>query len=420
MQYSLIKKYSLFLLFETIVLSPYISSWFPKLLGLPLGPALRGVAVLLFYSVFFTSIFSGRLLVKINRGLFFILIVFFLLILISIFNGVSNLLQVIIGLHAFIFYPFMFLVLYLSLKDCNLYDRNRFISSTCSLIYFNLLVMAAIAIVDVVSDGEFTLLLGYDPHYGGVGFSLINRYYETVRANGGFADALAFGYLMAVGIAFGLYMMKRIGGQRSKKKYTLLVIVCGAALLMSITRGAILAGSIVILLFVMRKIKNTIILFLVLIVFLPFVSGKYIEIFAGRFSDTDAGSKQSTVLRYEMASDSLEYLYANPFGIGIGTQGGGNVLSDKDNRINTDNFIFHALLELGVIGGLVFYIIIFYQFSIVYRNSGFTPFLCMSVIFFICILVSSSMQSGVLSVTFWLVMSIFTLDAKRGGNVRVI
>lgn len=416
MRFTFFRKIAIFLLYELTMLSPYISSWLPKIVGLPVGPILRGIGILLFYSAFLPKIILGKASVKISHSLFMFIVVFFILIVLSAVSGVSNLLQVMIGLHAFLFYPLTFLVIYITLNKSNQYERNKYISFIRRLIYANILIMASISIVDVISGGEFTLLLGYDPHYAGDGFSLINSYYDTIRANGGFADALAFGYLMATSIAFGFYMMTTTC---NKWRYVLLILICGVALFMSITRGAILAGSIIIFIYTIRKIKNAVVLIFLLSLMLPLAPDKYIDIFAGRFSDSDAGSKQSTMLRYDMGIASLEYLANNPLGLGIGTQGGGNILSAKDNRINTDNFIFHALIELGILGGIVFYVIIFHQLGIVYRNTPLLPFFCMLIIFFICILLSSSMQSGILSITFWLVMSLFALDVERGKNVRI-
>lgn len=47
-----------------------------------------------------------------------------------------------------------------------------------------------------------------------------------------------------------------------------------------------------------------------------------------------------------MAINSLNFLSEHPSGIGLGTQGSGNMLSVKDNRLNTDNYFSGSPLRL--------------------------------------------------------------------------
>jgi hypothetical protein len=66
-----------------------------------------------------------------------------------------------------------------------------------------------------------------------------------------------------------------------------------------------------------------------------------------------------------MAINSLSYLSEHPSGIGLGTQGSGNMLSEKDNRLNTDNYFFWMALETGIVG---LFINMFYMASQFYSS----------------------------------------------------
>ncbi|MFB2863356.1 O-antigen ligase family protein [Aeromonas sp. MdU4] len=321
----------------------------------------------------------------------------------------SNVLQIIIGLHAFIFYPFTFIVLYLYILRLNVFEREKTIVFLASLICTNLVIASLVAIADVLSGGEFTLLLGYNPHYGGDGFSLINQYYDIVRANGGFADALAFGYFMVVGIVLSLSKLKN----KKSNYYIMVFVLCLIATFLSITRGAIAAGVCIFIFYAIRSKRMLILMSFLFCVLTPILSFKYYDVFVGRFTDSDAGSSQSTQLRYEMAINSINLLAKEPMGIGIGTQGGGNVLSEHDKRINTDNFIFHAFIELGVLGGIAYYMFISLQFLLAYNRCNLMTYYSMVFLFLVSIMLSSSMQSGLLAVSFWLMMLIVRFDVKR-------
>lgn len=412
MTFSFKHKLTIFLFFEAILLSPYFSSWLPMVYGIPVGPIIRGGGIAIFYIVFlYPTIFSPKQ-ARIGRFTLFIIFLFLSTVLIAIANEMGNALQIIIGLHAFIFYPFVFIVLYLYILRLNISERKKIIYFLTSLISANLVLTSLVAIADVVSGGDFTLLMGYDPHYGGDGFSLINQYYDIVRANGGFADALAFGYFMVVGIVLSLYQLKTLRVKESNY-YIIIFALCLIATFLSITRGAIAAGICIFIFYAIRS-KRMLILMCFLFCFLtPILSVKYYDVFVGRFTDSDAGSSQSTQLRYEMAINSINFLAEEPMGIGIGTQGGGNVLSDNDKRINTDNFIFHAFIELGVLGGISYYMFIFLQFFLAYNRYNLMAYCSMGFLFLVSIMLSSSMQSGLLAVSFWLMMLIVRFDVKR-------
>ncbi|WP_421184644.1 O-antigen ligase family protein [Aeromonas enteropelogenes] len=413
MIFSFKHKLTIFLFFEAILLSPYFSSWLPMAYGIPVGPIIRGGGIVIFYIVFLYPIIFSPKQTRIGRFKLFIILLFLGSVLVAITNEMGNVLQIIIGLHAFIFYPFTFIVLYLYMLRLNIAERKKTIDFLISLISVNLILTSLIAITDVISGGEFTLLIGYDPHYGGDGFSLINRYYDIVRANGGFADALAFGYFMVIGIVLSLYQLKTTLRVKDSYYYIIIFTLCLIATFLSITRGAIAAGLCIFVFYAIRNKRMLILMSLLFCFLTPILSIKYYDVFVGRFTDSDAGSSQSTKLRYDMAIDSINFLAKEPMGVGIGTQGGGNVLSEHDKRINTDNFIFHAFIELGVLGGISYYMFILLQFFLAYNRYNIMAYCSMSFLFLLSIMLSSSMQSGLLAVSFWLMMLIVKFDVKR-------
>lgn len=97
-------------LIVTIVGSPYISSWFPKFSDMPVGPLIRCIMIIIFYTIIIYAMFlSGK--IKINGFLFSIFILMLAGICLSIIENQSNILQVILGLHALLFYPMVFSIL---------------------------------------------------------------------------------------------------------------------------------------------------------------------------------------------------------------------------------------------------------------------------------------------------------------------
>ncbi|WP_353614657.1 O-antigen ligase family protein [Mangrovibacter phragmitis] len=389
----------------TIVGSPYFSSWLPKVFDMPIGPLFRFSAIVLFYAVLaYALILSGR--IRVSIVIFALLILLAVGAILSAIENKSNVLQIILGLHALVFYPMVFsiLVCYFnnSYGKVNWTKTNLLLKRTLTIIF---LLTSVIAIIDVITDGNFTLMLGYDPNYGGDNFSLINRYYSLVRANGGFADALAFGYLMAIGFIFFVYNINKKYG----KLYLNIigVVLTSIACVLSITRGAIITLVIAAMIFIYRSntvVKvNTILMGFLLLLAVSLSS--YSNIFMGRFTDSDKGSRVSTTLRYDMALESIHFLGNHPFGEGLGSQGAGSTLSTKTERINTDNFIFHSMLEAGIFGGVIFQLLILYQFKNFYTNTRNNRryFFALFFLYWLSAAVSSSLQAGVLSVIFWIV-----------------
>lgn len=404
---------ALFLLIIAVSFNPYISSWLPTFGGYPAGAFFRLGAILIFYILTLSYIIKTPT-AKVNFFLVGSAAIFSQALILSIIVGHNNFGQIAIGLHAFFLYPMIFLFGYTFLANSS--SRTRistkfFITKTATNFFF---LFSMVALLDVITSGNFTLWIGYNPNYGGPEFSLINRYYDLVRANGGFADALAFGYLMSLGFIYFYFIIYSQG--KTFSGLTGMLLTSSLAWL-SLTRGAILALLFSWLIVFLRStsLQKSLILLLSSIGLMSFFLFGYHEILLGRFLDTDPGSATSTELRLKMALNSLHYISENPFGVGLGTQGAGSTLSENDQRINTDNFFFHSLLELGVIGALFFCVYLIAQFSCIYKSMrNRAAFLCLAFLFIISSTFSSAFQAGILSVFFWVVCLLFTLD----GSIR--
>lgn len=404
------------LLIVGVSFNPYISSWLPSLAGYPAGAFFRLGVIFLFYMLAFAYLikFSSA---KLDFFLIASAVMFLLAVMVSIIGGNSNFSQIVIGLHAFVFYPMVFVCGYAFIANSSSRTRSKIKEFGARIIGQFFFLFAIVALLDVLTSGNFTLWIGYDPNYGGPGFSLINRYYDLVRANGGFADALAFGYLMALGFIY-FYFIVYSKGETFVGSAGMLLTASLAWL--SLTRGAILAllFSWLVVFIRLRPVQKSVMVLMVSMGLVSFFIFGYHEILSGRFLDTDPGSANSTNLRLTMALNSLNYLHDNPLGVGLGTQGAGSILSESDQRINTDNFFFHSLLELGVIGASFFFIYLLAQFSCIYKSmQDRSPFLCLVALFLISSAFSSAFQAGVLSVFFWIVCLLFILDDSISENL---
>lgn len=403
-------KLSFITLLLTTILSPYISSWLPMVAGKPVGPILRFISFFFFYILITLVIFNRPKSIKEPHLVVgYALLVIYSLVFTPFYE--SSLPQIAIGLQCFIIYPAIFLFLHAYHQATSGTRIELFNHYGSSLISHAFIFMSSIAIIDVFTKGEMTLLLGYDPNYGGEGFSLITTYYETVRANGGFADALAFGYLMVLGFIFFTH---KVINKKPELIYILGIFLCTLATILSLTRGAMIALAVAAMLYALSSRHKILITTAALIPIIFVLSFGYSEMLSGRFYDTDEGSKSSSLMRLEMAKNAMEFLSSNPMGQGPGTQGAGNVLSAEDRRINTDNFLFHGLIELGFLGGILFFAFIALQLLYIRRHTqDKAAAYSLIMLFIISSALSSSLQSATLSLMFWTIGFIIMTTRKN-------
>ncbi|BCT14993.1 hypothetical protein R1TS_30210 [Enterobacter cloacae] len=396
--------------------SPYISSWMVGILPFPLGAILRDVLNALF-------VLSVLLRFVIDRKKSPVSLIFTIFVWIALISWVAALIifssdkvQAIMGARSYILFPAVFI----SLAILNVsYPESLNVKKIVVYIILLMSAVAVISIIDVLMKGEFVKLLGYDEHYAGDQLNLINSYDGMIRATGGFSDALNFGYMLALGILLCMECFS----QGYKRTWMLIVsLVIFTAICMTLTRGAILVAVIIYAFYIISNRKMLLSGITLFVIFIPIlvvstnIFDNYIDTLVGRFTDSSQSSRGSTQGRIDMAINSLSYLSEHPSGIGLGTQGSGNMLSEKDNRLNTDNYFFWMALETGIVG---LFINMFYMASQFYssvfldkkygshRNyTHLRIYFLLGVAFFISAALSSAPSSSTFSIFYWSVLAL--------------
>ncbi|EBU0652774.1 O-antigen ligase family protein, partial [Salmonella enterica] len=208
------------------------------------------------------------------------------------------------------------------------------------------------------------------------------------------------------------------------KRLLMLIIsfVLFIAICMSLTRGAILVAALIYALYIISNRKMLLCGITLFVIIIPVLAistnifDNYTEILIGRFTDSSQASRGSTQGRIDMAINSLNFLSEHPSGIGLGTQGSGNMLSVKDNRLNTDNYFFWIALETGIIGLIINIIYLasqFYSSTLLnriygshYSNMHYRLYFLFGSIYFISAALSSAPSSSTFSIYYWTVLAL--------------
>ncbi|TAM20945.1 MAG: O-antigen ligase domain-containing protein [Nevskiaceae bacterium] len=399
--YSKVALFILLFYLYSVFLSPYISSWLPSLAGYPVGAMVREVAIVIFLVYFCAKSFKCRIFsLQLQLIIYFILIAITLTVL---FFTEGTLLQYVIGVNSFLAFPAIYVFLHCYSSAISAHGLQQFVSKINRHVGNILVLLALIGVIDVVTDGALVVALGYNSNYGGENFTLITTYNDAIRANAGVGDALAFGYLMSVGVILFFFRIKK--GNPGFASNFIGLIICTIAAILSLTRGAIIATALTYVFFLLNLRHSWLLLLAFMISIIILMNTSYSEILLGRFTDSDDGSARSSELRIVMALASLDYLSQNHWGVGIGTQGAGNLLAKDDLRLNTDSYFFHIFLELGLYGGIVFMIYIASQLIYFFRsNVGIRVKCSVFALFLLSASLSSSIAFATLCVPFWLTL----------------
>lgn len=406
--------------------APYLGSWFPPIAGAPSGAVLRDIIsfLILIYALFVRLLLSG----EITRYLVTPIIAWcslctwvFVLLIFS-----PNLTQAIMGARSYILFPSVFFVVLAISKSEKIHIKR------CALLDFllGLAVFASIiAILDVATLGMLKSLFGYKADYAGDNFALIDSYDGQIRATGGFSDALNFGYFLSICFLVGLQRY-----HETKNIYFIIAsLVVFSCIVMTLTRGAIFCALLAMMQYSFFSLmqKNLIIKFFVSSVVLIFIGTcfydiwyPYLDLMVERFTDSSSASKGSTMGRLTMAIAAINSLITNPIGVGLGTQGSGNIISGSDLRVNTDNYFFWMALETGVVGlllNLFFLSACFFSAFLFARKNKVglvrMGFLALMLLFyFLASMVSSAPSSSTFSIVFWSVFSLAVLDYRKVKN----
>lgn len=401
--------------------APYVGSWFPKIAGAPAGAAIRDILnlILLIYGLSLVF-FTGR---RFNKFYVWSLLIWLFLcvwVLVLMMHS-PNMMQAIMGARSYILFPSIYFIVLI-----NVYYKNINIERVTNFILLNGVIAAFIAIIDVLSSGQLKLAIGYKSDYAGDNFSLIDSYDGLLRATGGFSDALNFGYMLSVVYLLSLHKFYKT----DRWIYFLSAIVLAICTIMTLTRGAIVCVLLISTVYIFKG-KNSIfrlIIIATMVCFLLIYSydywSLYVDLMIERFTDSSSTSKGSTMGRVSMAIAAIDTLTSQPMGLGLGTQGSGNIISSNNLRVNTDNYFFWMALETGVIGmciNVIFFVFVFlsaYSGGKKYQGHLFSKefFFLMVFIFFFSSLVSSAPSSSTLSIVFWMALALVSTENNSKSN----
>lgn len=296
-------------------------------------------------------------------------------------------------------------------------------------------IVAALGILDTATHGGIVTSLGYRRDYAGVegtsnrliaGASAAFQGY--VRASGGISNALVFGYLMAAMAVFATWMLERAvtrSGWRSRAGliYVALGIVAGLACVDSLTRGALIALVVGLLLLVVLRRSRPVLLgalsTVILSLFLAWagsvplsaaVPGQaagpgLLDVVGTRVTSSDPTSQESSSLRVDEVRLGLESLAARPMGNGLGTEGSASNRAAQLG-IAPDVFVLIVALQTGIVGtglyGLIFVAMILWAAR---RPTPGRALVVATVgIFGITSVLSASPDAPVLASTIWILL----------------
>ena len=315
-------------------------------------------------------------------------------------------------------------------------------ASSIALVAF---IAAGLGILDTATHGTIVTDLGFRRDYSGVEGSeniLIagasSAFQGYVRASGGISNALVFGYLMAAIAVFATWMLEqtviRSGwATRGAFVYLALGVVAGVACIESLTRGAIGALVVGLLLLVVLRRSRPILVGSVATVVLAFslawlgsgfippqAAGSppaptLIDIVGSRVTSSDTTSQVSSTMRLDQVRAGLASLAARPIGNGLGTEGSASTrIGEGERNLAPDVYLLEVALQTGVVG-IILYATIFAAillWTVRASSHGRALVLAMVAIFGIASVLSASPDAPVFATTIWL------LDARRQRGAR--
>lgn len=310
-----------------------------------------------------------------------------------------------------LFYPLILLPVVLIPSNHLMSCKFGNLSNFCA---YWLIVAATIGIVDVLTDGNFTLILGFNPEYNEQVAMMVRQHLGITRANAGIADALNYGYLMALATLFLIYKSKSYLSRSAHRIWFRFgAVLTSVACVLSLTRGAILALAISTFFYGLRRAP-------IFTVCALFMSAGVVNIYAtefevgrlllDRFTESDSGSKISSQERVNAVDIALDMLSNKPFGIGLGTQGAATSYQSIDQRVATDNTFFWAALEIGLFGVMAYFFSYVYTVRYFYartENLNYRSFLSgCAILLAVACLLSSAPVSPTFAIFYWLILSV--------------
>jgi hypothetical protein len=333
-------------------------------------------------------------------------------------------------------------------------------------------IAAGLGILDTATDGAIVTSLGYSRDYSGVEGSenrlisgTFGAFQGYVRASGGISNSLVFGYLMAAMVVFAVWMLDRVVSRSGWRTWATVVylslgILAGMACIESLTRGALIALALGLVMLVVIRRNRPILVGAVSTVAMAFfltwastggistpppveatVPGQapapsqsaapspaedpgLLGAVGTRVTSSDPTSLESSSLRLEQLRLGLESLAARPMGNGLGTEGSASTRAATPGvNLAPDVFVLIVALQTGVVGialyGLVFAVMVLWALRRPTRGRELV--LAMIGIFGISAVLSASPDAPVFATSIWIlilaVSAVAILDDRGAGGL---
>jgi O-Antigen ligase len=353
------------------VFANYLSSWLPETAGYPTGAVLRDLLAAAFITVAARCLWQAR---PAERGRTTILtpveekivaVVFLVLLpLIGAFFLADD-------RHGAALVAAKDLVLYVAAGTAAylLFRRGLLSRRAVGLAILVIgLIVSVLGILDTVTSARSLGWLGYDPNFAGVPNLMIvgeaPDYFGQDRASGGLTNAVSLGYLTAVLACFAAYRLlhERTGKGQAERILELAVVIAGSvACVLTLTRGAILALGIAMVILAVNasRVRDAAaLLALVVLIALGVVWGSELhigntaQIVQRRVGNTDAVTQASTAARRDELRYAFDTLPSDPLGTGISSAGkaASRFGEDANKRIVQHSAFLALAFQIGLPG----------------------------------------------------------------------
>lgn len=411
-------KFSLLLLVGILItteFTPFISSWLPSIGAFPAGSVMRDLFIMILVVYTLQYLLITRIHLPI---MFLILFLVFNTMFVTVLTFASvNFRAAVFGARNLIF-PF---IVGLSVSANIMYGGMKY-DSLKRVIYILGIIGAVLGIMDVISNGTILNALGYRVDYTNLGkdkVSFIVGFLGIRRASGGLGDALNYGYTMALFSVYALSQLLMLTQNKENKRNRnilyILFILGSVAVVLSLTRGAILVLAMGIILFLKkffsarRRLVTLVIFGCSVYLFISYIGLG--TVLYERILQKDVLSAASSSLRLEMAGNSIKAILKEPLGIGLGTQGAGIRYSSKEIIVNTDSYFFTLGLEAGILGFVFLSLFALanlfqffkYSYKSITKNCRLSVFLVLT--YLISGILASSLISPLFAIFFWTIVN---------------
>jgi len=289
------------------------------------------------------------------------------------------------------------------------------------------LVACAIGILDSATHGAILDVLGYDPNYANVGglapVGEQTEFFGHDRASGGVTNAVTFAYLAAIVAAYALYRLLHDRGRRGRRVLALeasAVVAGGAACLLSLTRGALIAlvlGVVVIVIAappsrwrVAALAAGGALVAAFLIVAGATGLGSVLE---QRLTSGDLASQLSSEERQSELEYGLDVLERHPLGVGLGSFGKAASRYAELRASEVSYEIQHIPLlglafQLGVVGvaGLLAILLVLSRNAAANFRGGGSFALCAIIIYALSLLLGTGGEEPVSAVPLYVLLAL--------------